>query len=83
MVSASDGVDGALGHSHTIASHEHSVTFNPQTFVSDEGRVSVVTVLSTDKFASHTHETVNVAGTYTDVSALTYANGGGETAEFI
>lgn len=83
LVSASDGEDGALGHSHTIASHEHSVTFNPQTFVSDEGRVSVITVLSTDKFASHTHETVTAAGTYTDVSALTYANGEGETAEFI
>jgi hypothetical protein len=83
LVSASDGEDGALGHSHTIASHEHSVTFNPHNFVSDDERVSVITVLSTDKFASHTHETVTVAGTYTDVSALTYANGEGDTAEFI
>lgn len=84
LVSASAGEDGALGHSHTIASHEHSVTFNPQDFVDDEvGKVSVITALSTDKFASHTHDTVNAAGAYTVVSALTYANGGGETAEFI
>lgn len=83
LVSATSNDEDALGHSHNIASHEHSVTFNPHNFVGDDGRVSVITVLSTDKFTSHTHGTETVAGTYTEVSALTYANGSGETVEFI
>lgn len=81
LVEVTEGGDGILGHSHTITSHEHSVSFNPNTFVS--GMVEAYTVLSTDTFTQHTHDTVDVAGTYTDGEVIVYATGEGTTDTFI
>lgn len=73
--------DGSVGHSHTIDSHDHSVSFTPNTLVSSN--VDVYTSLTTDSYTPHTHNTTSVAGAHKDSDTLTYATGGGSTDTFV
>ena len=69
LTSDSDG----LGHSHSIASHTHDVTFKPNTLVSRSAKP--YTTLSTTSHTPHTHSTTSVAGVATNASQITYATG--------
>jgi hypothetical protein len=62
---------GSVGHSHTVNSHNHSVSVNPNDFVAST--ISVYTTLNSDTFVTHTHENnINVAGSFTNVDSITY-----------
>lgn len=81
LSSASSTDEGSVGHSHTISSHSHNITFKPSTLVSRS--VDVYTSLSTDSYTPHTHTTQDVAGVATADGNLTYATGGGSKETFI
>lgn len=81
LVNGTADEEGSFGHTHTISSHNHSVSFNPNELVG--GRIDAYTLLSTSKFNPHTHTTIDVAGTSSNGDTLTYATGGGSTDTFI
>ena len=73
--------DGSIGHSHTVNSHDHSVSFTPSSLVGE--RIDAYTSLDTDTYIPHTHTTTTVAGVQADDDVLTYVTGGGNTDTFV
>lgn len=78
-ISVGTETDG-VGHSHTVESHDHSVSIIPSDFVTETA--SAYTTLTTSTYTPHTHTTVNVAGVQSDGTDITYVTGG-ETETFI
>ena len=79
--SATSTDDGAVGHSHNIDAHTHSVKFKPSSMVSQTA--SAYTSLTSANYTPHTHSVVSVAGAFENDSAITYADGNGTTATFV
>lgn len=81
IVTATSTSTDAVGHSHTVNSHSHTVKFTPSTLVSQN--VAAYTSLTSAKHTPHTHTNATVAGAHVDASKFTYATGGGSTDTFI
>lgn len=85
-VSTDDSYKDAVGHSHTVLSHTHSVDISDlhNTFVSQT--ISAYTYLSTTTFTPHSHTPANVASPAVDVGdsdQIIYVYDGGDTDIFI
>ena len=79
VVAASASTADSVGHSHTVSSHNHSVTLGHAALVST--RVSAYTSLTSTNKTLHTHGTnVTAAGSKTDDSSPTkIVTGGSQT----
>ena len=67
-----------LGHSHTVNSHNHSVSFTPSSLVSRN--IEAVTSITSATYTPHKHSTsVTAAGSKSDDTVINYAYGGGKT----
>ena len=67
--------DGGSGHSHTVNSHKHSITVNPNSsFVSST--VSVYSTLTSAMHKPHSHTNTTVAGSPTTLDSFKVVNGG-------
>lgn len=75
------GASTDYGHKHTVASHSHTATFKPSTYVSRT--LSAYYSLASQSHTPHTHSNVNVAGTPTNSSDKTYVTGLSTSAKFI
>lgn len=71
----------AVGHTHTVNSHSHTVSFTPTAIVSQN--VSAYTLLSTSTYTPHTHTIVSAAGLPSNDTAIEYVYQGGKTETFI
>lgn len=69
------------GHSHTVNSHTHSVTFKPSSYVSRS--IEAYTTLTSAEYTPHTHSSTTVAGTPQTDTTLTYVTGVSQSATFI
>lgn len=75
------GASTDYGHKHTVASHSHTATFKPSTYVSRT--LSAYYSLASQSYTPHTHSNVTVAGTPTNSSDKTYVTGVSASAQFI
>ena len=73
--------DGSVGHSHTVDSHAHDVSFNPKDFVGES--VGAYTDLNTATYVKVTSSTVEVADVQSNDTTITYATGSGSTDTFV
>jgi hypothetical protein len=73
--------DGSVGHSHTVDSHAHDVSFNPKDFVGES--VDAYTDLNTATYVKVTSSTVEVADVQSNDTTITYATGSGSTDTFV
>lgn len=72
-IASGTSTDG-VGHSHTVNSHTHSISFTPSTYVSRS--IEAYTSLDTADHTPHTHTVVSAAGKKIDGTKFTYVNGG-------
>ena len=75
------GASTDYGHKHTVASHSHTATFKPSTYVSRT--LSAYYSLTSQSHTPHTHSNVTVAGTPANSSEKTYVTGLSTSANFI
>lgn len=78
---SSDSGDGSVSHSHTVDSHSHAISFNPNDLVKDTA--DVYTTLSKGTYVPFNASKIDVAGAHTDDNTLTYATGNGNTDTFV
>lgn len=75
------GVSTDYGHSHTVDSHNHTVTYSKTTV---SRNIGVYTVLSTSSYTPHTHAAVSVAGEAISDGTITYVTSNPKsTATFV
>jgi hypothetical protein len=72
---------GSVSHSHTVNSHNHSITFKPKSLVSRS--IDAVTSVTSKQYTPHTHTSTTVATAATNGTAFTYVTGVSETDTFI
>jgi hypothetical protein len=75
------GTTADYGHSHTVNSHTHSVTFKPSSYVSRS--IEAYTTLTSAEYTPHTHTSTTVAATPVTDTTLTYVTGVSASATFI
>ena len=80
-VLTSESGTGSVAHSHTVNSHNHSVTFKPTSLVSRS--ISAVYSVTSKKYTPHTHTSTTVATAATNGTAFTYVTGISQTDTFI
>jgi hypothetical protein len=82
VVAGTSASGDGVGHSHTVSSHNHSVSFTPNILVSRT--IEAVTSLTSADYTPHKHTAnVTAAGsTTTDSTPISYVYGGGK-ATFI
>lgn len=78
---SSDSGDGSVSHSHTVDSHSHAISFNPNDLVKDT--IDAYTTLSKGTYVPFNASTIDVAGAHTDDNVLTYATGNGTKETFV
>lgn len=75
-IATGTSTDG-VGHSHTVKSHTHDVSFNPNSFVS--GKANVIETLTSADYTPHKHgNDVTAAGSTSDSTPFDYVYGGGK-----
>ena len=73
---------GSVSHSHTVNSHNHSITFNPKsTLVSRT--IDAVTSVTSKNYTPHTHTSTTVATAASNGTAFTYVTGISQTDTFV
>lgn len=72
---------GSVSHSHTVNSHNHSITFKPNSLVSRN--ISAVTSVTSKNYTPHTHTSTTVATAATNGTAFTYVTGISQTDTFV
>lgn len=80
-VLTSDSGEGSLPHSHTVDSHQHSITFKPTSLVSQN--ISAVTAVTSKHYTPHTHTSTTVATAATNGTAFTFVTGVSQTDTFV
>lgn len=72
---------GSVSHSHTVNSHNHSITFKPNSLVSRN--ISAVTSVTSKNYTPHTHTSTTVATAASNGTAFTYVTGVSQTDTFV
>ena len=80
-VLTSESGTGSVAHSHTVNSHDHSITFKPTSLVSRS--ISAVYSVTSKNYTPHTHTSTTVATAATNGTAFTYVTGISQTDTFI
>lgn len=80
-VLTSESGTGSVSHKHTVNSHNHSITFKPNSLVSRS--ISAVYSVTSKNYTPHTHTSTTVATAATNGTAFTYVTGVSETDTFI
>ena len=78
---SSDSGDGSVSHSHSIESHNHTISFKPSDLVKETAEVYAT--LTKGTYVPFKASTIDVAGAHTDDNTLTYATGNGDKDTFV
>ena len=78
---SSDSGDGSVSHSHSIESHNHTISFKPIDLVKETAEV--YGTLTKGTYVPFEASTIDVAGGPTEDTTLTYATGNGDKDTFV
>ena len=80
-VLTSESGTGSVSHKHTVNSHDHSITFKPNSLVSRN--IDAVTSVTSKEYTPHTHTSTTVATAASNGTAFTYVTGISQTDTFV